>query len=201
MASAPLRRGGRSRYEGRDGRDLGPAPPDPAMPPRRVPRPSPRRDARRPAKGATPGGGRSPRRLVAVASAAAVALGLGLAVAAGLAWGRDRPRRLLERAEAASLARDWPAAVAAWKAFNATGASTARTLLAEARSDLAIDRAADADRAFEAGLGGRPDPARSLAEAGSTGSGSSTVRSRPSAWAWSPRRPSARIRGGRSSPL
>ncbi len=71
------------------------------------------------------------------------------AVAVGLAWDRDRPRRLFERAEAATLARDRPAALAAWQAVNRTGGSTARTLLAEARAALALDRAADARRALE----------------------------------------------------
>ena len=115
------------------------------MPPRRAPRPSPRRAARRPAKGPTLE--RFPSRRALAASG--LALGVVLALAGWTAWDRDRPRRLLERAEAATRARDWPAALASWKGFNRTRGATARTLLAEARADLALDRAADASRALE----------------------------------------------------
>jgi Tfp pilus assembly protein PilF len=75
--------------------------------------------------------------------------GVVLALAGWTAWDRDRPRRLLERAEEATRARDWPKALAAWKDYNRAGGATARTLLAEARADLALDRAADAGRALE----------------------------------------------------
>ncbi len=81
-----------------------------------------------------------------------------------------------------------------------SGASTARTLLAEARAALALDRAADATRALEAASAADPTLARGLANSGSTCSGSSTARSRPSAWAGSPSRPSSPGRAGRSSP-
>jgi hypothetical protein len=116
------------------------------MPSRRAPRPSPRRDARRAPKGATTPGRPSTRRALTISG---LAIGLVVAVAAGVAWDRDRPRRLLDRAEAATLAKDWPAALSAWEAYNRAGDSTARTLLAEARVDLALDRASRAARAFE----------------------------------------------------
>ena len=115
------------------------------MPARREPRPSPRRDARRPPK--APVFKSFPIRRVLAASGLAV--GVVLALSGWIAWDRDRPRRLLERAESATIARDWPAALAAWKGWNGTGRATARTLLAEARADLALDRAADASRALE----------------------------------------------------
>ena len=122
------------------------------MPTRREPRPSPRREARRPAT--APGPGRFPtRRALALSGLALVAV----AVLVGwTAWDRDRPRRAYEQAEAATRARDWPSALASWKSFNQTGAATARTLLAEARADLALDRAGDAGRALERASGADP---------------------------------------------
>jgi hypothetical protein len=117
------------------------------MPARRAPRSLPRRDARKAAKVGSTTIGRLPsRRVLAILG---LALGLALAIAIGLAWNRDRPRRLFDRAEAATLARDWPRALAAWGEFNKTGGSTARTLLAEARANLALDRAAEANRVLE----------------------------------------------------
>ena len=75
--------------------------------------------------------------------------GVVLALAGWAAWERDRPRRLLDRAEAATRARDWPAARTAWEGLNRTRGATARTLLAEARADLALDRSGDAGRVLE----------------------------------------------------
>ena len=72
-----------------------------------------------------------------------------MAFGAWSAWERDRPRRLREQAEAATLARDWRSALASWSRVNESGAATARTLLAEARAALALDRAADARVALE----------------------------------------------------
>ena len=125
------------------------------MPPRRAPRPSPRRDARRPSGPPPPGGGRLAGR-TALALGLTLALALALAVAGGVAWTRDRPRRLRERAEAATLARDWPAAVEAWKECNRAGEASAGTWLAEARADLEMDRSAAADHAFAKALEAKP---------------------------------------------
>jgi tetratricopeptide (TPR) repeat protein len=119
--------------------------PDLAMPPRRAPRPLPRRDAPRPSK--EPIFRRSSTRWgLALASLAVVAV---VAFGAWSAWERDRPRRLREQAEAATLARDWRSALASWSRVNESGAATARTLLAEARAALALDRANDARLALE----------------------------------------------------
>jgi tetratricopeptide (TPR) repeat protein len=122
------------------------------MPARRSPRPSPRRDARRASKVGSTTIGRSPTRWILLAvSILAIAL-----IASGLAWDRDRPRRLFEQAEAATLARDWPRALAAWEGFNQTNSATARTLLAEARASLALDRSSHANRALERALEADP---------------------------------------------
>ncbi len=94
-----------------------------------------------------PGTGRFPRRRTLALSG--LTLGAIAALAGWWAWERDRPRRAFERAESATRARDWPSALASWRSFNRTEAATARTLLAEARADLALDRAADARRALE----------------------------------------------------
>jgi len=110
---------------------------------------------RRPARTPTRRGARGRVPRAAVVAVAALASGL-----AGLAWlsrGLDRPRRLRERAEAASLARDWPSALGSWRAYNEAGPPDSRSLLAEARSALALDRGAEAGRAIEAAT--RADPA------------------------------------------
>ncbi len=83
-----------------------------------------------------------------------------MALALAIAWAireRDRPRRLLDRVGAATRSGDRPAALAAWRDLNRTGAVTARTLLAEARAGLDLDRAADARRAL--GRATEVDPA------------------------------------------
>ena len=123
------------------------------MPPRHAPRPTPRRDRRGPAPGAV---GARARRAVVAAAVALLACG-GVAATAWLARDRDRPRRLLDRAEAATGARDWPAALDAWRAFNRSGSASSRSLLAEARAALALDRGLDAGRALERST--RLDPA------------------------------------------
>jgi thioredoxin-like negative regulator of GroEL len=115
------------------------------MPSRRAPRPSTRRDGRKPAR-ATGLNAFATRRILAIASLTLIAA---LSFGAWSAWERDRPRRLLEAAEAATLARDWPKAASLWSEINRASGATARTLLAEARADLEIDRAADASRALE----------------------------------------------------
>ncbi len=71
-----------------------------------------------------------------------------LGIIGGIAWERDRPRRLLDAAETATIARDWPTASRLWNQLNQTPAATARTLLAEARAELASDLAGDAARAL-----------------------------------------------------
>ena len=112
------------------------------MPPRRAPRTPTRRE---PSQG--PARGRVIGRNGLVVGGLTIALVV--VVAGWVAWDRDRPRRLLDRAEAATLARDWPAARTSWEGFNATPGATARTLLAEARACLALDRSLDAARILE----------------------------------------------------
>ncbi len=114
------------------------------MPARRAPRPSPRRG--RPGREAAGPGGRRPRGWLARAAAVLAILVLALA---WMAWELDRPRRLLDRAEAATRAGDREAARAAWHELNRTGGATARTLLAEAKVDFALDRGRDAGLALE----------------------------------------------------
>jgi tetratricopeptide (TPR) repeat protein len=121
------------------------------MPPRRAPRPSPRRDAPRPSKKAI--FRRSSTRLGLALTSVALVVVVVVAFGAWSAWDRDRPRRLREQAEAATVARDWPSALVSWKRFNQSGTATARTLLAEARAALALDRAADARLALERASG------------------------------------------------
>ena len=55
------------------------------------------------------------------------------------------PASLRTRAEAAEAAKDWPAALKAWRAINATKLARGRTLLGEARALLALDLAAQAE--------------------------------------------------------
>ncbi len=115
------------------------------MPARRPPRSSNRTDGRKSVKILAPGSVPA-RRIVAVIGLTALGV---VVVIGGIVWERDRPRRLLDAAEAATLARDWPSAATLWNRINQTRAANARTLLAEASAELAIDRGADADRALE----------------------------------------------------
>jgi tetratricopeptide (TPR) repeat protein len=55
----------------------------------------------------------------------------------------------VERAEAAARAGDWPEALASWKAVNATERAGGRSLLAEARAALALERPSDAEAALQ----------------------------------------------------
>ncbi len=71
----------------------------------------------------------------------------------------ESPGRL--RAEAASAARagDWPRALRAWRALNATGAARVATHLGEARACLALNRAAQAERSLRLAIAADPtDP-------------------------------------------
>jgi tetratricopeptide (TPR) repeat protein len=147
LTSEPLRRGSRNRYDRGDDREraFAEAPVNLAMPPRRAPRPSTRRDGRKPSKAAAFGAFPT-RRVLAIAALTTVAA---LSFGAWIARERDRPRRLLEAAEAASIARDWPQAANLWNQINQAPGATARTLLAEARADLELDRAAGAAQALE----------------------------------------------------
>jgi hypothetical protein len=80
----------------------------------------------------------------------------GLASFGAIVWEHDRPRRLLEAAESATVARDWPRASSLWHQFNQTPRASGRTLLAEARAELAIHRAAEANKAVAKALALEP---------------------------------------------
>ncbi len=84
-----------------------------------------------------------------------------VALVAVAAWklAPEDPDRLRERAEAATRAGDWPTALDRWRALNRTGHARGRTHLAEARACLALDRAAQAERALRRAVDADPtDP-------------------------------------------
>lgn len=80
--------------------------------------------------------------------------GLGLASAvlvAAAVWGRSgtEPTALRLKADAAARAGKWEEALRAWRQVNGTEAADARSWLGEARAALALNRAAQAERALE----------------------------------------------------
>lgn len=79
-----------------------------------------------------------------------VAAAILIAAGIGLAWTLtpERPEHLRLRAEAATRAEDWPRALELWRQVNKTGHARASTYLAEARACLALDQAAQAERAL-----------------------------------------------------
>lgn len=77
------------------------------------------------------------------------------------------PSRLRASAERAARANDWPGALRAWRAFNATGEASGATHLAEARAALALGDAAQAEaslRRSTAADPADPEPWRLLLE-------------------------------------
>jgi tetratricopeptide (TPR) repeat protein len=71
----------------------------------------------------------------------------------------ESPARLRAEAESAARAGDWPRALRAWRALNATGAARGATHLEEARSCLALNRAAQAERSLRLAIAADPaDP-------------------------------------------
>jgi tetratricopeptide (TPR) repeat protein len=77
----------------------------------------------------------------------------GLSLGAGLiwlaVWTASSPGQLRNRAEVAARAGDWAAALAYWRAFNATASASSATYLSEARAALALGRAAQAERSLQ----------------------------------------------------
>jgi tetratricopeptide (TPR) repeat protein len=114
--------------------------------PRRPSPPSVRRNARKPRRAGAGAGRRV--GVIVVAVAAAVTVGMGV-IGAGWWWQVSRAARWRGRAEASAQVGDWPAALTAWRAFNATNQAQSATHLAEAKSALALGRAAQAERALE----------------------------------------------------
>jgi thioredoxin-like negative regulator of GroEL len=70
-----------------------------------------------------------------------------LGAALAWSWAADKPRRLRARAEAEMAAADWPAALRDWLAVNRV-APDARSHVGEARTCLALHRAAQAEQAL-----------------------------------------------------
>ena len=71
----------------------------------------------------------------------------------------ESPARLQAEAESAARAGYWPRALRAWRALNATGAARSATHLEEARSCLALNRAAQAERSLRLAIAADPaDP-------------------------------------------
>ncbi len=71
----------------------------------------------------------------------------------------ESPERLRAEAESAARAENWPAALRAWRALNATGAAGAATHMGEARACLALDRAAQAEGCLRRAIAADPtDP-------------------------------------------
>ena len=78
---------------------------------------------------------------IAVGAMAAVGVGV-----AGFFWFRPTgPEAMVDRAEAATRSGDWPKALAAWRAVNATPRARASSHLAEARAALALGRPGEAE--------------------------------------------------------
>ena len=82
-----------------------------------------------------------------------MAVGLSMAVllvvVVARGWMISRsPEGELERAEAAEAAKDWPTALAAWRAVNASPLRKGGTWLAEARAALALGKAGEAETAL-----------------------------------------------------
>ncbi|HEV3167599.1 MAG TPA: tetratricopeptide repeat protein [Isosphaeraceae bacterium] len=85
--------------------------------------------------------------------------GIGAAVAVWALTPED-PARLMARAEAAARSSDWPAAQKDWRAVNQTRFASAQSFLGEARASLALDSAAQAERALIESINRNPaDPA------------------------------------------
>jgi len=61
----------------------------------------------------------------------------------------NSPGRLQNRAEAAARAGDWAAALASWRALNATSLASSASHLSEARVCLALGRAAQAEQSLQ----------------------------------------------------
>jgi tetratricopeptide (TPR) repeat protein len=75
-------------------------------------------------------------------------------------WAHDDSARLASRADAAAKAGNWSDALKHWEAINQTKQATAHSLLEEARACLALNRAAQAERALIRATGAGPtDPA------------------------------------------
>jgi tetratricopeptide (TPR) repeat protein len=71
----------------------------------------------------------------------------------------ESPEQLRDRAEAAAHAHNWPAARKLWRAVNQTKLASSRTIMAEARANLGLDRAAEAERAWRRAIVADPaDP-------------------------------------------
>src|SRR5258708_2820462 len=90
-----------------------------------------------------------------------LAAGSALVVLAVWLWFNavESPDRLRGRAEAATGARDWPEALRLWRALNQTNLARARTHKAEARACLALDLAAQGERALRRAIAADPsDP-------------------------------------------
>ena len=71
---------------------------------------------------------------------------LSLVLIAG--WMDDSPKSLRSHAEAAARAGDWSTAVKYWQEINATEAASGVTYLGEARANLALSRAFQAESCF-----------------------------------------------------
>lgn len=124
--------------------------------PRRPPATPPPSHRSAPAPGSTRRTRRAPRLRWLVLALAPVMI----AVAAGI-WMLvpEDPAQLAARAEAAARAGDWHTALASWRAVNRSGRATAQSFLGEARACLALDLAAQADRALAESIERNPsDP-------------------------------------------
>jgi tetratricopeptide (TPR) repeat protein len=105
------------------------------------------------------GRARHKSRIVGRRTLAVVAALVALVAVAAWKLAPEDPDRLRERAEAATRAGDWPTALDRWRALNRTGHARGRTHLAEARACLALDRAAQAERALRRAVDADPtDP-------------------------------------------
>jgi tetratricopeptide (TPR) repeat protein len=84
----------------------------------------------------------------------------GLAVVCGTIWLRfwaaGSPGQLQSQAETAARAGDWTAALAYWRALNATKSASSATHLSEARVCLALGRAAQAERSLHRAIAANP---------------------------------------------